>query len=99
MRREALSRILARIGLFVRAVAGIVSAAKQEREAIWCVADLAAAPFRNRSFDAILNILSPSNYAEFERLLSDDGIVLKVIPRSGHLKELRRFLYGTYKAF
>nr|WP_261383929.1 hypothetical protein [Bacillus licheniformis] len=43
--------------------------------------------------------MSPSNYAEFERLLSDDGIVLKVIPRSGHLKELRRFLYGTYKAF
>ena len=75
------------------AKAGIVSATKQEREAIWCVADLAAAPFRNRSFDAILNILSPSNYAEFERLLSDDGIVLKVIPRSGHLKELRRFLY------
>ncbi len=73
------------------AKAGIVSATKQEREAIWCVADLAAAPFRNRSFDAILNILSPSNYAEFERLLSDDGIVLKVIPKSGYLKELRGF--------
>ncbi|MCY8045479.1 rRNA (guanine-N1)-methyltransferase [Bacillus haynesii] len=75
------------------AKAGIVSAAKQKREAIWCVADLAAAPFRNRSFNAILNILSPSNYAEFERLLSDDGIVLKVIPKSGYLKELRGFLY------
>ncbi len=28
-------------------------------------------------------VLSPSNYAEFRRLLSDDGMVIKVIPGSG----------------
>lgn len=74
---------------------GILAAAKHEREAIWCVADLANAPFRNRSINVILNILSPSNYAEFKRLLSDDGIVIKAIPKGGHLKELREAFYDA----
>nr|WP_276561717.1 methyltransferase domain-containing protein [Bacillus sonorensis] len=75
--------------------AGIIAAASQDREAIWCVADLANAPFRNRSMDVILSILSPSNYAEFKRLVSDDGIVIKVIPKSGYLQELREAFFDA----
>jgi len=72
---------------------GIMVAAKNYSEKIWAVADLANPPFKDRQFDVILNILSPSNYAEFHRLLSTDGLVAKVVPQSGYLKELREVFF------
>lgn len=72
---------------------GIIVAAKYHPKLIWCVADLAKSPFRDGSFHIIMNILSPSNYEEFNRLLKEDGIIIKVIPRSDYLKELRTFFY------
>lgn len=72
---------------------GVQMAARDDGSNIWCVADLAKCPFADKSFNVILNILSPSNYAEFERLLTDDGILIKVIPDSEYLKELRTLLY------
>lgn len=68
---------------------GIVVASRNDSNKIWCVADLARAPFKDKQFDIILNILSPSNYGEFNRLLKPDGFVLKVVPQNGYLKELR----------
>ncbi|MDY8025671.1 methyltransferase domain-containing protein [Paenibacillus polymyxa] len=68
---------------------GIVAAAKEYPHTLWCVADLAHCPFSNQQFDGVLNILSPSNYAEFTRILSEDGCVLKVIPEQYYLRELR----------
>ncbi len=68
---------------------GIVAAAKEYPHTLWCVADLAHCPFSNQQFDGVLNILSPSNYAEFTRILSEDGCVLKVIPERYYLRELR----------
>lgn len=62
-------------------------------EIIWCVADLARLPFRDSSFDVILNILSPANYGEFERILWDEGMVVKVIPGSEYLIELREIVH------
>lgn len=72
---------------------GIIVAAKNYSNQIWSVADLAQSPFNDHQFDVILNILSPSNYAEFTRLLKDDGIVIKIVPQSGYLKELREAFY------
>ncbi|KKO54096.1 putative RNA methyltransferase [Paenibacillus sp. DMB20] len=72
---------------------GVQMAARDDRSNLWYVADLAKPPFSDKSFHFILNILSPSNYAEFGRLLTDDGVLLKVIPGSGYLKELRAKLY------
>ena len=72
---------------------GIQLAARDDGSNIWCVADLAKCPFADQSFHFILNILSPSNYAEFERLLTDNGLLIKVIPDSEYLKELRAVLY------
>lgn len=73
-------------------------ASAMETDIIWCVADLAKLPFHDESFDMIFNILSPANYVEFTRLLKDDGIVLKVIPGSHYLREIREALYhGTPK--
>lgn len=72
---------------------GILLAAKEDADNLWCVADLARMPFRSSSFPCVLNILSPSNYEEFHRLLTDDGIIIKVIPGSGYLQELRSRFY------
>ncbi|SFF14463.1 23S rRNA (guanine745-N1)-methyltransferase [Paenibacillus algorifonticola] len=73
----------------------IALAAKNNGEAFWCVADLAHSPFADRSFDFIVNILSPSNYAEFQRLLAGTGNVIKVFPGPDYLKELRSLLYSS----
>ena len=72
---------------------GIMLAAKYYPQSIWFVGDLAKLPIRDGSMDAIVNILSPANYVEFNRVLSSDGLVVKVVPESGYLKELREALY------
>lgn len=72
---------------------GISVASRDYINKIWAVADLANPPFKDNQFDVILNILSPSNYAEFNRLLKADGIVIKVVPQSGYLKELRKVFF------
>lgn len=68
-------------------------ASREHSGLIWCVADLAKSPFMNKQFHVILNILAPANYAEFHRLIRDDGIVIKVVPASDYLQELRKVLY------
>ena len=60
---------------------------------LWCVGDLANCPFMDEKMDIILNILSPSNYGEFHRLLTDGGLLIKAIPGSDYLKELRAAFY------
>jgi len=72
---------------------GISSASAEYSNAIWCVADIANCPFANHRFNFILNILSPANYSEFQRLIADDGMVIKVIPERDYLKELRDIFY------
>lgn len=73
---------------------GITAASKAYSGIIWSVADLAAMPFIDTQIDVILNVLSPANYAEFNRLLERGGIVVKVVPESGYLQELREAFYG-----
>lgn len=72
---------------------GIAAASKAYPGIVWSVADLAAMPFADERIDAILNILSPANYAEFNRLLKPGGVVVKVVPESGYLQELRDVFY------
>jgi len=75
---------------------GIQIASKNYKDIIWCVADIARIPFMDKKFDIVLNILSPSNYGEFNRIIRSEGVLIKVIPNSGYLKELRNVLYqGT----
>lgn len=72
---------------------GVMLAAKYNPDAVWCVGDLTKAPFADSQFAYILNLLSPSNTNEFHRLLADDGTMIKVIPESQYLQELRDLLY------
>ncbi|MDR0897021.1 MAG: methyltransferase domain-containing protein [Oscillospiraceae bacterium] len=55
----------------------------------WCVADLCAPPLPDGAVDAVLNVLTPANYAAFARVLAPGGALLKVIPGADHLSEIR----------
>ncbi|MBM4765417.1 putative RNA methyltransferase [Bacillus sp. B15-48] len=72
---------------------GIMMGAKNYRECIWLVGDLAQSPLANQSCHVILNILSPANYLDFKRILVPNGLVVKVVPRANYLKELREILF------
>ena len=56
----------------------------------WFVGDLARLPIKDASMDILLDIFSPANYGEFRRVLSKDGILIKVIPTENHIKEIRQ---------
>lgn len=71
----------------------ILEAAKNYDDFIWTVADLVHTPFKSAQFDVILNILSPANNAEFNRLVKPDGLVIKVVPAENYLREIREFFF------
>lgn len=71
-------------------------ATRNTTDIIWCVSDLANLPFKNHSFDIVINILSPANYGEFIRVLNDKGIVVKVVPGLNYLKEIRNIINVNY---
>lgn len=72
---------------------GVYLASDYGEELFWCVADLTNLPFKEARFTTILNIFSPSNYQEFNRVLTSGGQLVKIVPRSGYLKELRAAFY------
>lgn len=72
---------------------GVYLATNQPQDLFWCIADLTNLPFADQSFSTILNIFSPSNYQEFNRILKSDGQIIKVVPGSQYLKELRLAFY------
>ncbi|HEY9570757.1 MAG TPA: methyltransferase domain-containing protein [Metalysinibacillus sp.] len=60
---------------------------------LWQVADLANIPLATGSVDTIVNILSPSNYKEFKRILRADGRMIKIVPSENYLYELREAFF------
>lgn len=67
----------------------ILAATDQPCTALWCVGDLRKLPFRDEAFTAVLDVLTPANYGEFRRVLAPGGLLIKVYPGSGYLKEIR----------
>lgn len=67
---------------------------KERPDILWCVSDLANSPFAGGRMHCILNLLSPSNYAEFKRLLAPGGLLIKVVPETEYLQPLRERFYG-----
>ncbi|MBQ2952728.1 MAG: methyltransferase domain-containing protein [Clostridia bacterium] len=57
--------------------------------ALWLVADLRRLPFADGSFTAVMDVLTPASYDEFRRVLAPGGLLIKVYPGCGYLKELR----------
>lgn len=69
---------------------GIEMATELETGSFLSLADLTNLPFADGSLSVILNIFTPSNYAEFRRVLSQGGRVIKVVPDHFYLQELRQ---------
>ncbi|KXT83172.1 Ribosomal RNA large subunit methyltransferase A [Streptococcus sp. DD11] len=55
----------------------------------WFVGDLARLPIQEQAVDVVLDIFSPANYQEFQRVLKKEGLVIKVVPKDSHLQEIR----------
>ena len=64
-------------------------------DALFFLGDLANLPFADESCGTLLNILTPSNYQEFMRVLAPRGTLVKVIPGNDYLAELRQQLYRS----
>ena len=71
------------------AKAGIHLASDYNGHMLSVVADLTQLPFTNQQFDTILSILSPANYEEFNRVLKAKGNIIKIVPNTGYLTEIR----------
>jgi len=81
-------RAIERIG-FDLSKDAVKLAAKGPKTALFFAADLKNIPMQDHTVDVLLDIFTPANYAEFARVLAPDGLVMKLAPRSGYLKELR----------
>lgn len=55
----------------------------------WMIADITNIPVKDGVVDCILDVFTPANYGEFHRVLADDGFLIKVVPGTAHLQELR----------
>ncbi|MBQ2832974.1 MAG: methyltransferase domain-containing protein [Clostridia bacterium] len=64
-------------------------AARGQREALFFAADLKRIPLADGCADAVLDIFTPADYAQFKRILKPQGLLFKLAPRSGYLRELR----------
>ena len=70
----------------------IVLAARGGGPVLWAVGDLTRIPVTDASADVILNLFSPAHYAEFSRVLKGDGVLLKLVPQEGYLREIRTLM-------
>jgi len=64
-------------------------AASKPGDILWMVADINNIPVKNGTVDVMLDILTPASYAEFDRVLTKGGLLIKVLPGADYLKELR----------
>ena len=71
----------------------IQKAAKKNQRLNFAVASIFDLPFKDKTFDVILNVFSPKSYKEFNRVLKDDGLLLEVMAGEKHLWELKEVLY------
>ncbi len=69
-------------------------ASKLDKSIKYAVASAFQLPFSSKSADMLLNIFAPCAYEEFERVLKDDGFLIKAVPLSEHLWELKKAIYN-----
>ncbi len=67
----------------------VAMAAGLDKRCDWLVANLANLPLVDNAVDVVVNLLSPAAYREFERVLKPGGRLLKVMPGTRHLEQLR----------
>lgn len=76
----------------------IALATDYQAEINWSIADLSNLPFKERSMDILLDVLTPANYKEFKRVVKNQGLLIKVIPGDDYLKEVRELVSDQLKS-
>ena len=61
------------------------------------VASLTKLPFNDNSFDVALNCFAPLDANEFNRVIKQNGLFIRVLPNTYHLWELKSVLYENVK--
>ena len=70
-------------------------ASKANKSIKYAVASAFQLPFAENSADIVLNIFAPCAYEEFSRILKNNGYLVKVVPLSEHLWELKKATYDN----
>ena len=83
----------------LRLVEAVLLAAKGDRRSTYFVGDLANIPLADGCCDAVLDVFTPANYAQFGRILKKDGVLIKLAPRPGYLRQLREAAGGRLAAY
>lgn len=96
IRRVCPGREMTRVG-FDLSKDAVRLAARGDKEAAFFAADLAHIPLADGCADAVLDVFTPANYAEFGRILKPGGVLLKLAPRAGYLRELRAAAQGLLR--
>ena len=91
-------RDMIRIG-FDLSKEAVLLAAKGDRRSTYFVGDLANIPLEDGCCDAVLDVFTPANYAQFGRILKKDGVLIKLAPRPGYLRQLREAAGGRLAAY
>ena len=68
----------------------VLAAARQAPGLHWLVGDLTRLPFQDASVDVLVDVLTPADYREFQRVLKPGGVLVKVIPADGYLAQIRQ---------
>lgn len=63
--------------------------------ALWATGDVNRLPLQDQAVSTLFNILTPSSYKEFRRVLMPGGRLIKVVPGPAYLQELRQILYTS----
>ena len=69
-------------------------ASKTNKDCVWAVGNNFHIPAENKSIDCILSVFSPIDIDECNRVLKDDGVFVRVLPRTNHLIQLRNIIYS-----
>lgn len=77
----------------------ITSCCKRSHQIEWCVASVADIPLPNDSQAMILSIFSRIDWAEFPRILQNNGLIICVSPGKNHLLELRQAIYQQVRPY
>jgi 23S rRNA (guanine745-N1)-methyltransferase len=75
----------------------VMAAARQNKDAIWIVGSNANLPLLRNSQNIILCLFGFPVYQEFNRVLTIDGVLIKVDAGPDHLIELREIIYPSIK--
>lgn len=68
-------------------------AARRHQDHHYAIASSYAMPFADGSFDALINVFSPRDFVEMERVLAVNGVAVVVTPGPRHLAQLKEIIY------